>query len=144
MIVKGGRKTRPVYHYDTAENGYKYLGQFSGVREVFKMYFDGKVGRLVHIGWKYRKLPDGTYVSFERIGRDGLIKAIREQTDPTIVKRNGDREIELVNGKGEVVGVLANVRILESILSDEQSGIKSSLYDNRKPHFGSLSARYIK
>lgn len=138
-----GKKTRPVYHYDTAENGHKYLGQFVSAAEVLKMYFDRKVGALVHAGWRYRKLPDGTYVSFERIGRNGLIKATREQTDPTIIKRNGDREIELVNGKGEVVGVLANVRILESILSDEQSGIKSSLYDNRKPRFGSLSARYI-
>ena len=138
-------RTKPVFHYDTSENDYKLLSQFASAREVFKMYYGGKVGRLIQKGHSYKQLPDGTYVSFERLGRKGLRKLVRESTDPTIIRRKDDKEIELINGKGEVVGTVANKRILEALIGITKKSIESKLLDDsRKPQFGNLGLKYKK
>ena len=136
-------RTKPVFHYDTSENDYKFLSQFASAKEVFKMYYGGKVGRLIQKGQSYKQLPDGTYVSFKRLGRKGLRKLVRESTDPTIIKRKDDKEIELINGKGEVVGIVANKRILEALIGITKKSIDSKLFDDpRKPQFGNLGFKY--
>ena len=138
-------RTKPVFHYDTSENDYKFLSQFASAKEVFKMYYGGKVGRLIQKGQSYKQLPDGTYASFERLGRKGLRKLVRESTDPTIIRRKDDKEIELINGKGEVVGIVANKRILEALIGITKKSIESKLFDaSRKPQFGNLGFKYKK
>src|SRR5690625_3093535 len=107
-------RTKPVFHYDTSENDYKFLSQFASAKEVFKMYYGGKVGRLIQKGQSYKQLHDETYASFERLVRKGLRKLVRKTTNPTIIRRKDDKEIEIKNGKGKVVGTVANKRILEA------------------------------
>lgn len=139
-----GRKPLPVFHYDTEENNFKYLGKFESRAEVFKMYSGGKKGRLFEEGYEYKKLSDGTYVTKERIGREGLRKIIRLTEDPTIYKRKNDQEIEIYNYAGELVGVVANVRILESIRNSAFGTVQHSLFTDGKdsPHFNNLSYKY--
>ena len=61
------------------------------------MYFEGKKGRLFEDGWDYKRLPDGSYVTKDKVGKEGLRQLIRITEDPTIYKRNDDKEIEISN-----------------------------------------------
>lgn len=139
-----GRKALPVYHYDTEENNFAYLGAFASRAEVFKMYYDGKNGKLFEEGYKYKKLVDGTYVTESRIGREGLRKEIRLTEDPVIMTRNDDKEIEIVNGAGEIVGTVNNIRILNALSNLTPNAIAGRLHKRSKPHRGTVSLRYKK
>lgn len=139
-----GKKPIPVYHYDTEENEFRYLGKFESMSEVFKMYSDSKKGELFQDGYNYKKLCDNTYVTKNKIGREGLKKEIRITEDPTIYKRSTDKEIEIFNHLGELVGIVTNVRILEAISNISHSAISSSLHrvDSKATKFNSLKYRY--
>lgn len=137
-----GRKALPVYHYDTEENNYAYLGMFESRAEVFKMYYNGKKGKLFEEGYNYKKLCDGSYVTKERIGREGLRKLIRLTEDPVIMTRNDDKEIELINGAGEIVGTIRNIRVLESLTSLSRNAIAGRLNGEGIPNTGNVGLRY--
>lgn len=135
-----GKAPQPVYHYDTEENGFKSLGKFVSRAEVFKMYFDGKKGRLFEDGYDYKKLPDDTYVTKYKIGREDLKKLIRVTEDPTCYYRKGDEEIEIYNYNNELVGVVKNIRILKAINSMNIDTILSNTYRGGEfCHFGHLN-----
>lgn len=128
-----------LYHYDTKENGYKYLNAFESQAEVFKMYYDGKKGRLFNTNPEYRELPDGTYVTKERTGKNILPNLIRKYTDPLNWKKDGDRVIELFNDLGEKIGELANHRVLEALTNCSLKTLKTHLVSTsniKRAHFG--------
>lgn len=134
-----GKPAIELYHYDTKENGYRYLGKFISQVEVFKMYYDGKKGRLFNSNPEYRELPDGTYVTKERAGRNILPNLIRKYTDPLNWKKDGDKVIELFNDLGEKIGELANHRVLEALTNCSSQTLKFHLVSTsniKRAHFG--------
>lgn len=130
----GGKKELPVFHYESEDKGFKYLGKFASRAEVFKMYFDGKYGRLFEEGWDYKRLPDGSYVTRDKVGKEGLRHLIRITEDPTIYKRRDDKLIEITNHIGEVVGTVSNIRVLESIVNSDMSTIRASIRASAKEY----------
>lgn len=138
----GGRSKLRIHHYDSEENEFKYLGKFDSQTEVFNMYFNGKKGNLFHDNPVYRRLDDGTFVTKEPIGREGLRIAIRDYEDPCVIERKGDLEIEVVNSKGEVVGTIKNRRVLMAIL--ERTYYPSILAGRDKSTINNVSFRHRK
>ena len=135
-----GKPKLRIHHYDSEENEFKYLGKFDSQTEVFNMYFNGKKGNLFHTNPVYRRLDDGTFVTKEPIGREGLRVAIRDYEDPCVYYRKGDMEIEILNSKGEVVGTVKNRRVLQALL--EQEHYASIVIPKTKSHFGKVSFRH--
>ena len=134
-----GKPNLELYHYDTKENRYKYLGKFTAMAEVFKMYYDGKKGSLFNSNPEYRQLPDGTYVTKQRTGVHVLPNLIRKYEDPLNIRRKGDKIIELYNDLGEKVGELANHRVLESLTKTSMETFKRHLLatmDIKRASFG--------
>lgn len=141
-----GREKQKQHQYSDAESGHKYLRSYESASEVFEKYYDGKKGEL-YIGNKpYKELPDGTFVSYYRIGRQGLHESIRNNTDPTIYKRNDDKPVLIYNGLGELVGEVANIRILEAITETNRNAINSTMFYTKKnkTNFGNLRYEYKK
>lgn len=140
-----GRPKIPLYHYDTKENGYKYLGKFESQVEVFKMYFGGRKGRLFSSNPDYRRMVDGTFITKERQGRN-LDRLIILHEDPNVIEREGDREIEIINSVGEVVGSCKNMRVLHTLTGRNYHTLNGMLSRNNKvcmsPSFGNFQYRY--
>lgn len=133
------------YQYSDAESGHKYLRSYDSMTEVFEKYYDGKVGRLYEDNKPYKEMPDGTFVSHYRIGREGLRRAIRLVEDPTLYKRNDDKPIYIYNSLGELVGEVANRRILEAITNTTINAINIKMvYTCETTHFGKLRYQYKK
>lgn len=133
------------YQYSDAESGHKYLRSYDSMREVFIKYYDCKIGRLYTDNKPYKELPDGTFVSDNRIGREGLRRAIRIAEDPTIYKRNDDKPVCIYNAIGELVGEVANRRILEAITNTTIASISAKIVNDKKnPNFGTLRYQYKK
>ena len=109
-----GRQKQKQYQYSSLEDGLKYLRSFESRQDVYDLYYDGSKIPFYQDGNVYYKLPNDTYICNERLGREGLRKAIRKWEDPTIYQRKGDRGIVLLNGLGEEVGFIKNRRILDA------------------------------
>lgn len=144
-VNKGGKPKIKQYQYSGAEENYRFLRVYESGTEVFEKYFDLKKGSLYNTNAPYRELPDGTYISSHRIGRDGLKKAIRRYEDPTCTKRNDDKPIEIFNYFGEKVGEVSNVRVLKAVMESKWEQSHHHIYDGRKkPWWGRLSYKFKK
>lgn len=133
------------YQYSDAESGHKYLRSYESAKEVFEKYYDGKSGKLYEDNKPYKELPDGTFVSNYRIGRVGLSYAIRLAEDPTLYKRNDDKKILIYNSISELVGEVANRRILEAITNTTINAINIKIVKKTiNTHWGKLNYQYEK
>lgn len=141
-----GKPKIPLYHYDNYGTKHKYLGKFESQSEVFKKYFNGKKGNLFHQNPVYRELSDGTFITKEPIGRNGLQRAIKRYEDPCVYTRNDDKEIEIINSIGEVVGCVSNVRVLLELTGGTDGSVRGALNANpdQAKVFGSVTWRYKK
>lgn len=135
-----GKEKQKQYQYSSE---YKYLRSYDTLKEVFEKYFDGKVGKLYEYNRPYKELPDGTFISYFRIGRAGLKEAIRRHEDPTCYKRIDDKKIEIYNFFGEKVGEVDNVRVLKAIMSSSFDQANSGLYkSSKKAWWGNLTYKF--
>lgn len=143
-----GRPKIKLYHYDTKENGYKFLGIFESQVEVFHMYYpSGGKGKLFTSNPEYRELPDGTYVTKERAGRNVIPNLVRKYTDPLNWKKDGDKVIELFNDLGEKIGEVANHRVLEALTKCSIGALKFHLVTTtnvKRASFGVPLCRFKK
>jgi len=139
-----GKPKLPLYHYDDEANNHKYLGKFDSQTEVFLKYYDGKKGNLFSQNPDYKRLSDGTFVTKERLGRDGLQLAIKRYEDPCVVKRNDDKPIEILNSLGEVVGIVNNVRVLLELTGGTDNSVRMALFHNptKAQGLGTVTWRY--
>ena len=96
-----GREKKPIYQY--SEDG-KFLQEYESItqlREKYKitkgnMFGQGEYER------NYRKLPDGTYISTERLGRDGVKKIVRiDSCEFCTTKYKTSKIVEVYNLLGE-------------------------------------------
>ena len=139
-----GKPKQKQYQYSSLEDGLKYLRSFESRQEVCDLYYDGSEIPFYQDGNVSYKLPNSTYICNERLGREGLRKAIRKWEDPTIYQRKGDRGIVLLNGLGEEVGFIKNRRILDALINTTIGEYNSKLFKSRITNvsFGKLNFIY--
>ena len=117
-----GRPKTPVYQYDA--NG-KYLQTFESRNAVFDKYYDGKKGNLFPNGI-YKLLPDGTYATKERLGREGLRKAKKIMEDP-FCDVKPFKPVGMYNLKNEKIAVFSSVYIASLVTGINYSTIHNGL-----------------
>lgn len=118
-----GRPKLKLYHYD---NEYKYIKTFETQMQVFNEYFDGKKGQLFN-NPDFRKLPDGTFVSPYRVGRDKLRKVIKIANDPLCAKNAKDKPIIFYNRKMEQIASFNCIRTACQLTGKSYSSIQVGL-----------------
>lgn len=118
-----GRPKVKIYQYDA---DFKYLGSYDTQNEVFEKYFNGKKGRLFH-NPHYRELPDGTFVSTYRIGREGLLKWVAIQNDVLCRQREDYFPICFYNLRGEKIASFSSIRIASELTGISYSTIQVGL-----------------
>lgn len=123
-----GRPKRRIYQYS---NDYKYMRFYETQMEVFNKYYDGKKGDLFQ-NKNYKELPDGTYVSWYKIGRVGLKYHIRRDNCPFITKNKTDRPFAAFNMDGEKVARFENIRVFKALTGGRASEVYNSLLYGRK------------
>ena len=82
-----GKPKQKQYQYSSLEDGLKFLRTFDSRQQVCDLYYDGAKMPFYQDGNIYYKLPNDTYICKERLGREGLRKAIRKWEDPNIYYR---------------------------------------------------------
>ena len=122
-----GRSKTPVYQYD-AEG--KYLQTFETRNAVFQKYYDGKKGDLFPNG-VYKPLPDGTYVTKERIGRDGLLKAIAIENDPLCDEKK-DVPIAFYNRTGKKIAVFSSLHVAAQLTGKDYNLLRRNITRSQK------------
>ena len=100
-----GRPKVKVYQYN---NIGEYMREYETMSEVFNKYFDGKKGDLFH-GKEYRELPDGTFVSYYRIGREGLRQQRRIDENKYCFDQATHKPFSIYNLKGEKISSFKSV-----------------------------------
>lgn len=132
------------YQYSSIDDGCKYLRTYESITEIHKEYYDGRKYPLYQLNDFYHELPNGTYISDFRIGRDRLIKEIRRTNDPTCYKRSDDKVIKIYNSMGEFVGYVKNKRIAEAFINTKLGTLNNRLHIGKKGtmNFGNLNFIY--
>ena len=116
-----GRQPIPVYQY-TAEG--KYMTEWACMADVRRHYYNKQEGKKPFFqdakgGYtaKYNELPDGTYRTKSRIGREGLLKLLK--WDKGICCKDCAEEkkvVEIYNLKGKKVANFRNPYVASQLL----------------------------
>lgn len=104
-----GREKQKLYHYDKNGNFIKVFDSHQDLRKEYFQYIENKRPLFNNKRWKifkYDKLPDETFYSNYRIGRDNLLKNERIFNSKLCVNNSKDEKVvEMYN--------LENVKIAE-------------------------------
>lgn len=98
-----GRKKVKMYQYDS--NG-KYMRSYESQSEVREIYFKHIKGKrpLLHRSNRYELLPDGTFISNERIGRDEILRLEKVKNCPFCRKQILEKSFSVYNLLGNKIG----------------------------------------
>lgn len=131
-LKKSGKPEIPVYHYGPPPL-HPFLTKFDSYTQA-RNYFGLKPGSLFSTGDTFREMADGTFITKERIGRGGIIKARFIHNSVFCKKLPGDKPVEVLNALGEKIGEFRSLRELLSLCSIPKETIKSAYYSrkNRK------------
>lgn len=109
-IKKGGRPDVPIHVYDS---NYKYLYSFANQSECTRYYNISK-GNLFS-GKSFRLMPDGHYITKDRIGRVGLMRAVNIDGCKFCKTLPSDKPVEIFNRLGDKIGEFRSFRELSEI-----------------------------
>ena len=118
-----GKPKLKIYQYSSE---YKYLRAFETQSEVFDKYYEGKKGRLF-TNPDFRELPDGTFVSPYRIGRDRLRQLVIIDNDPLCQINAKDKSVAFINRKNKTIATFSSIRVAEQLTGIDYSTIQSEL-----------------
>lgn len=107
---RGGRPGKPIHVYDEK---YNYLYSFANQSEAFKCY-NLKEGNLFG-GKIFRLMPNGHYITKERLGRVGLARAVNIDACKFCKTFPSDKPVEIYNRVGEKIGEFRSFRELAEI-----------------------------
>lgn len=107
---QGGKPDVPIHVYDS---DYKYLYSFANQTEAF-LYYGLKKGNLFN-GKSFRLMPDGHYITKERLGRVGLARAVNIDSCKFCKTLPSDKPVEIYNRVGEKIGEFRSFRELAEI-----------------------------
>ena len=121
-----GHEKIKMYQYDS--NG-KYMRSYESQSEVRKIYFKHIKGKrpLLHRGNKYESLPDGTFISNKRIGRNEILKLERIKNCPLCRKQIKERPFSAYNLLGNKIGTFYSQGIASKLLGISPKFINHSL-----------------
>lgn len=118
-----GRPKLKMYQYSSEG---LYMRSYETQMEIFDKYYDGKKGELF-MNKQYRELPDGTYVSWYRIGQKGLQRQIRIDNDIYCKHYKDDRPLSVYNILGEKIASFNSIRTCANMTGIRYSNIHTAL-----------------
>jgi len=131
----GGQEKIKLYHYDS--NG-KFIKEFDCMSDLRKEYFSQDIGKRPLCRSKrwqlfnYDILPDNTYYSNYRIGRDKLLKLERVVNSSYCVNNTTDNTIvKMYNLLNEEVATFKNIHIASLATKIPQSTIYYSCNEGK-------------
>ena len=120
-----------IYQYDT--NG-KFLKTYESKSELLKSYSMTK-GNLFG-GKEYRRLPDNTYVTFKRIGRDRIVNLVRIDNCPYCHKSDPrSRTVEVYNLRNEKIAEFDSISTCAKMTGFNHSIILRQCNNPKTSHF---------
>jgi len=124
-----GREKTKMYQYNS--NG-KYLRSYESQSEVRQKYFSKDIGKrpLLLEGYRYGLLPDNTYISNYRIGRDKLLKQEKIRNCPFCHKDKRSRKFSVYNLIGEKIAEFSSQLVATKLLNIPQTTISYRLNHN--------------
>lgn len=146
-----GRAKQPTYQY-SAEG--KFLKKWECQADVRAYYFKGDVGkRPFYFNNKtqkydanYQKLPDGTYISNYRIGRNNLLKQLRVDNCKFCKHNIRERGIEVFNLLNEKVAEFSSLKTANLLTGIDEAIIYSRCKNKPgvrfKPNFDNLIFKF--
>lgn len=118
-----GKPKVKIYQYSSE---FKYMRSYESQSEVFNKYYDGKKGDLFQ-NKQYKELPDGTFVSWYKIGREGLRRHTRIDNCPFCTKNITDRSFSAYNLKGEKIATFSSIRVFQHMTNIPINTVYNSL-----------------
>lgn len=135
------REKQKVYQYDS--NG-KYLRSYESRTELQEKYNLTKDALIVSRNG-YKKLEDGTYVAFFRIGKDELLKRLKIENCPFCTTGGLKRKpVEVFNLLGEKIAEFTSIAVAAKMLNLKISTIKSRAKGQFRNVSGNLIFKYKK
>lgn len=131
-----GKPKQKAYHYD---NDGKFIKEYSCMEEIRKEYYSSDKGKrplfvtnakipngtYKVITKDYLKLPDNTFATKERIGREGIRKINKRINNPFI--NNENKYFDILNLDNEVIASFNNIKVAAVLLNKSVSNIHSRL-----------------
>jgi hypothetical protein len=135
--IRRGKNPIRLFHYD--EN-FKFIKKYESCNEFRKEYFPNDIGTrpLFPKGskrtkYKYQKLPDGTYISTYRIGREKIIHLERIINSPfCFTKSTNSKMIGIYNLLDEEIAVVKDIHIASLLTGKLTSSIYLSLNNENR------------
>jgi hypothetical protein len=112
-----GRPKVKRFEYDS--NG-KYIKEYDCENDVRKSHYPNDIGKrplftnkqLIH---NYHILPNGNFVTKERIGRKGIIEIQKRLNNDFIKIKNNDKNINVYNLDNKIIATFANIQIASKL-----------------------------
>lgn len=123
-----GRPKVKIYQYSA---DHLYMRSYATQSEIFDKYYDGKKGELFR-NKEYKELPDGTFISWYRIGRRELRRQIRIDNDIYCKHYKDDRPFSVYNILDEKIASFNSVRTAANMMDFDYSVIFGALKLNKK------------
>lgn len=121
-----GKPKQKQYQYSSEG---KFIKEFTSLSEVFEKY-NLKKGNF-YGGKDYRLMPDNTYISHYRIGREKLKKQVRIDTCAYCnIEYSTSKKIEVYNLKKEKIAEFRNLAIATKLTNLSASTIIQSALRN--------------
>lgn len=110
-----GREKVKMYQYDSKG---KYLRSYESLQEVRDEYYSLDKGKkpLLLRGYKYGVLPDDTYISNYKIGRDELLRQERVRNCPFCHKDKRSKKFSVYNLVGERIAGFSSIFVASKLL----------------------------
>lgn len=141
-----GHEKIKLYHYD---NNGKFLKEFESISDLRKKYFNKELGKRPLCRSKrwelfnYDVLPDNTYYSNYRIGREKLLKLERVVNSPYCFNQATDKiEVEMYNLLNEKIALFKNIHIASLVTKLSKTTIYHSCNEGKNMPKGDLYFKY--
>jgi hypothetical protein len=145
--IRRGKNPIRLFHYD--EN-FKFIKKYESCNEFRKEYFPNDIGTrpLFPKGskrtkYKYQKLPDGTYISTYRIGREKIIHLERIINSPfCFTKSTNSKMIGIYNLLDEEIAVVKDIHVASLLTGKLTSSIYQSLNNENRTQCHEIYFKY--
>lgn len=126
-----GREKQMCYEYD--EKG-KYLQSYSSMSEVRTKYYKSDIGKrpLFEVSNVYHKTPNNTFITKERIGRNGLLKQLKIDNCPYCTNNSKEfKPFGAFNLKGELIAEFNNIHNASLLINMSKTTLFHRLNDKK-------------
>lgn len=144
-----GRPEKPAYQY-TAEG--KFVKKWNNHSEMRKHYFSDEVGkrpfyynnRTGKYDGSYSCLPDGTYISHYRIGRDKLMEQVKIDKCTFCRHNSKEKALEVFNLIGEKMAEFSSVKVAHLMTGIDETTLLHRCQHEFKHNSDNLIYKYKK